>query len=257
MVVDWDRISHITKVDPAKPLPDDLAVLSGTDLVLVGGSDNVTAENTTEAIAQIRNTVDELPVLQEPYRADHVSRETFDRVDGIAVPAVYNGNREHFLEKHLDFFTDLGSTPASVRGAGLPVVGDMIERRGREAISELAQHIIGEGYVIQNPDSRAAEVSGAAEPFSREEVAGAALATEAFYRFPIFYIEYSGTYGGTADVQAAAPHLDDTILLYGGGITSRDQTMDILEAGADAVVVGNCFHDDVAQYRDTFPAPGA
>lgn len=252
-MVDWGRVSHITKVDPAKALPDSLAVLVDTDLIVVGGSDNVTASNAKRTIDRIRDAVPDHPILQEPYSPDHVSQETVAATDGIAVPAVYNGDRRNFLEKHLEFFTALGRTPSDTRGAGLPVLGELIRSRGREAVASITDQIIGEGYVIQNPDSRAAAVTGATTPFTTDQVVGAAIATESFYRFPVLYIEYSGIYGGPEDVAAAAEQLDETVLLYGGGISSREQTREILDAGADAVVVGNCFHDDPEQFRETMP----
>nr|WP_235007303.1 geranylgeranylglyceryl/heptaprenylglyceryl phosphate synthase [Haloarcula mannanilytica] len=59
-----------------------------------------------------------------------------------------------------------------------------------------------------------------------------------------FYIDYSGTHGGPEDVNAAAKYLDETCLFYGGGIESHQQTTEILNAGADAVVVGDCFHEN-------------
>ncbi|MFD1648080.1 heptaprenylglyceryl phosphate synthase [Haloarchaeobius litoreus] len=253
MPLDWSGISHVTKVDPAEQLPRDLAILGGTDLVIVGGSDGVTRENSLDAIERIKSRFPELPVFQEPYSSGHVSTETVDSADYLSVPAVYNGDRENFVTKHVEFFTEIGNRPDEVVGTGLPVVGEFIASRGREAIAEISEKIVGEGYVIQNLDSKAASVSGVETTYSPDEVAGAALATESFYGFPIFYIEYSGTYGGTEDVAAAAKYLDETVLLYGGGITSQRQTREILDAGADAVVVGDCFHDDPERFLDTLP----
>ncbi|WP_435349273.1 heptaprenylglyceryl phosphate synthase [Haloarchaeobius sp. HRN-SO-5] len=253
MPLDWNGIAHVTKVDPAEDLPGDLDVLAGTDLVIVGGSDGVTEQNSLDAIERIQTRFPDLPVLQEPYSSSHVSSETIEAVDYLAVPAVYNGDRENFVAKHVDFFTQVGSKPEEVMGAGLPIVGDLIASRGREAIAEISDKILGEGYVIQNLDSKAATVSGVDSLYESDEVAGAALATESFYGFPIFYVEYSGTYGGPEDVAAAARYLDETVLLYGGGIRTREQTQEILDAGADAVVVGDCFHDDPERYRQTIP----
>lgn len=253
MSLDWERITHITKVDPAKPLPSDLGVLDGTDLVIVGGSDGVTESNTIDAIESIASAYPSIPVFQEPYSADHVSRETIETADFVAVPAVFNGDRTHFVGKHTSLFTEIARKPEELLGASLPVVGNFIESKGVDAVSDLTETLVGEGYVVQHLDSAAASVSGVDTKYTPDQVAGAALATETFYGFPIFYVEYSGTYGGTDDVEAAARYLEDTQLVYGGGIDSREKATEILDAGADAIVVGDCFHDDPAQFRETIP----
>jgi len=251
---DWSEITHVTKADPAKDLPSDLGVLAGTDAVLVGGSDGVTAGNTLETIRAIGEQFPETPVLQEPYSSSHVSRDTVEAADQVAIPAVYNGDREHFVGKHVDLFTKVGSKPDELFGTGLPVLGDLIASKGLDAVSRMAEKVVGEGYVIQNLDSTAAAVAGVDERYSREQVAGAALATEAFYGFPVFYLEYSGTYGGPEEVEAAATYLGETTFLYGGGIDGQERTREILDAGADAVVVGDCFHEDPERFRDTIPS---
>lgn len=253
MDIDWDAISHVTKVDPAKPLPSDLGALEGTDLVLVGGSDGVTEANSLTAIERVADSFPSLPVWQEPYSSSHVSRETVEAADAVSIPAVYNGDREHFVGKHLELFTEVGKKPDELLGSSVPLVGELIASKGVDVVAELADKLVGEGYVVQHLASTAAAVSGVDTAYSPDEVAGAALATESFYGFPIFYVEYSGTYGGTADVETAARYLEETTLLYGGGIDSAEKTRDILEAGADAVVVGDCFHDDPETFRETIP----
>ncbi|NKE36874.1 heptaprenylglyceryl phosphate synthase [Natronococcus sp. JC468] len=253
MDIDWDAISHVTKVDPAKPLPSDLGALEGTDLVLVGGSDGVTEANSLTAIERVADSFPSLPVWQEPYSSSHVSRETVEAADAVSIPAVYNGDREHFVGKHLELFTEVGKKPDELLGSSVPLVGELIASKGVDVVTELADKLVGEGYVVQHLASTAAAVSGVETAYSPDEVAGAALATESFYGFPIFYVEYSGTYGGTADVETAARYLEETTLLYGGGIDSAEKTREILEAGADAVVVGDCFHDDPETFRETIP----
>ncbi|WP_336036392.1 heptaprenylglyceryl phosphate synthase [Halobacterium yunchengense] len=253
MNLDWSGVDHVTKVDPAKPLPGDLDVVAHTDLVVVGGSDGVTEANTIDTIERVADAAPDLPVLQEPYSGSHVSAATVDAADYVAIPAVFNGDRANFVAKHVQFFAEVGRKPAELLGADIPLLGDVIASRGREAVADLAEKVLAEGYVVQNVDSKAAAESGVDRAFSADEVAGAALATESFYDFPVFYVEYSGTYGGPEDVEAAATYLADTALLYGGGIESRDQTAEVLDAGADAVVVGDCFHDDPDRFLDTIP----
>ncbi|WP_293033024.1 heptaprenylglyceryl phosphate synthase [Natronococcus sp.] len=253
MNVDWDEITHVTKVDPAKPLPSDLGVLEGTDLILVGGSDGVTERNSFAALERVADAFPELPIFQEPYSSSHVSRDTIEAADAVSIPAVYNGDRDHFVGKHLELFTEVGQKPDELLGSSVPLVGELIASKGIEAVSELTETVVGEGYVVQHRESTAAAVSGVETAYSSEEVAGAALATETFYDFPIFYVEYSGTYGGPEDVEAAARYLEETALFYGGGIDSSEKVTEILEAGADAIVVGDCFHDDPETFRETIP----
>jgi len=253
MTIDWSAVTHVTKVDPAESLPGDLSVLGHTDLVLVGGSDGVTEANSLAAIERIADAFPDLPVCQEPYSGSHVSKATIDAADRLAVPAVYNGDAANFVDKHVEFFTEVGRKPQELTGTSVPLVGDLVESKAREAVTDLTEKVLAEGYVVQNLDSKAAAESGVDERYSPEAVAGAALATETFFDFPVFYVEYSGTYGGPEDVEAAAQYLDDTVLLYGGGIERAAQTAEILDAGADAVVVGDIFHDDPERYLDTIP----
>ncbi|GAB7018352.1 geranylgeranylglyceryl/heptaprenylglyceryl phosphate synthase [Halostagnicola bangensis] len=253
MDLDWDGICHITKVDPAKTLPSDLGVLEGTDLVMIGGSDDVTEANSLEAIRAITEAIPSVPVFQEPYDSNQVSKETMELADYLSVPAVYNGDWDHFVGKHVELFTEVAEKSNEVLGSSVPLVGGLVESKGVDRVSELVTNVIGEGYVVQHLDSAAAAVSGVDSVYTPKEVAGAALATETFYGFPIFYIEYSGTYGGPEDVEAASKYLEETTLLYGGGIDSREKATEILEAGADAIVVGDCFHEDPSTYLETIP----
>ena len=49
------------------------------------------------------------------------------------------------------------------------------------------------------------------------------MQAEELYRFPIMYVEYSGTYGDVDKVKAIANMLQHTQLFYGGGITNIDK----------------------------------
>lgn len=253
MDLDWEAITHITKIDPADGLPSDLDLLEHTDLVIVGGSDGVTSENMWDTIQRVQTCVPDLTIFQEPYSSAHVSLEIARIVDFFSIPAVFNGDHSHFVEKHVDLFTEVSRTLEELPHAALPIDRNLVDAQTSDVVSEIATKVLGEGYIIQNTDSAAATVAGVQTRYTAEEVAGAALATEALYGFPIFYVEYSGTYGGPEDVAAAAPYLDETTLLYGGGIERSDQTEEILRAGADAVVVGNCFYKDPDQYLKTIP----
>ncbi len=252
MTIDWDPITHVTKVDPAKELPSDLEVLEGTDLILVGGSDGVTETNTLEAIRAIDEHLPSVPVCQEPNGSSHVSRE-IDAVDALAVPAVYNGDRDHFVGKHVDLFTEIGRKPEKP-SARVCQSWATSSRRKASTWSPNSPRSCSARVRRPEPRVRGGRSRRRRVDVDPDQVAGTALATETFYRFPIFYVEYSGTYGGPADVEAASRYLEETTLLYGGGIDSAKKATEILEAGADAIVVGDCFHDDPETFRETIPS---
>lgn len=258
---DWDNIQHITKIDPEKGLErSDLEYLEGTDAVMVGGSDGVTAENTAEVI-EILDEVD-IPVILEPYSGDHVTggngeAGNFFSTDYTAVASVWNGNEENFKGKHEDFFGyELPQVKQELNEAVESMVGDGITGGAVKYITGrgLDNKLLREAYIVQHPESAVAELTEATEPVDSTRVGRIAGAIENFFdNFDIVYIEYSGTYGNPEDVEAAAEMLDDATLLYGGGINSQAQTQEMLEAGADAIVVGDSFHDNPEDYQDTQP----
>lgn len=238
MNIDWMATSHITKIDPAKPLPADIGILEGTDLVIIGGSDGVTQADTHTAIQQVRESFPQLPLIQESYASAQISSETTASVDWIVVPVVFNGDHDHFVGNHVRMLSQLGSDFEGLLGQDVSVL-------------EEVEKLVAVGYVIQNINSKAATNTGVSEPLSVAQVRGAALATEIFYDFPVFYIDHAEQFGGTADIVAAASYFEDTALLYGGGIDSAQKAADLLAAGADAVVVNKCFHEDAEAFTQT------
>ncbi|WEL22986.1 heptaprenylglyceryl phosphate synthase [Candidatus Nanohalovita haloferacivicina] len=255
----WDNINHITKIDPEKGLSSsDLEYLEGTDAVMVGGSDGVTAENTAEVLELLDDT--DIPVILEPYSGEHVvggngKTNNFSASDYTAVASVWNGNEENFKGKHEQFFgSELPAVKQELYNEIESMVGDGLTGRAAKNIAGrgLDNKLLREAYIVQNPESAVAELTEATEPVDSETVGQIAGAVENFFdNFDILYIEYSGMYGDPEDVEAAAEMLEDTTLLYGGGISSEDQALEMLDSGADTVVVGDSFHEDPEEYRDT------
>lgn len=64
------------------------------------------------------------------------------------------------------------------------------------------------------------------------------------YQLPVMYIEYSGVYGETNLVKAAADMLTETQLFYGGGISNYEEA-EMMASIADTIIVGNIIYEDI------------
>ena len=104
--------------------------------------------------------------------------------------------------------------------------------------------LVAEGYCILNPNCKVAEVTNAKTDLSIDDVVAYARMAENFFRLPVFYVEYSGTYGDIEVVSAVKNELKNTRLFYGGGITSAEQAAEMAKY-ADTVVVGNIIYEDL------------
>lgn len=247
--------THVTKVDPESEKRLPLAYplyLRHTDAVSVGGSRDVTPRNTELTFDLLDHAP--VPAFHEPSAPAHVTDGTRERAAFVAIPEVLNGETQSLVGK-------LGAGIEHVRDELAP---EMIDRhlpwapgRLRTALREFAASWLlasanFEAYIIQNPDSAAAREAGvdAGDVLEPDEAGRRAAAAERRLGSEILYVEYSGTYGGDTGV-ATVEAVDDTThwsrVWYGGGIDSRESALRMLEAGADAVVVGDAFHDVAEQ----------
>jgi phosphoglycerol geranylgeranyltransferase len=246
---DW---RHVTKVDPetAKLLPVAYPLyLDRTDAVSVGGSSDVTAANTEETFRLLARAP--VPAFHEPSEARHVTEETRGLAAFLALPEVVNGETEALvgtLGEGLAYIHD-EMVPALLReklpGPLYRLAGD---RLVDVATSWLLEAAVFEAYIVQNPDSAAARRSGVDESdvLSPAVARERAMVADRHLDSEVVYVEYSGTYGGdeAADVlRAVADSVHGARVWYGGGIDDREKTVEMLDAGADTVVVGDCFHD--------------
>jgi phosphoglycerol geranylgeranyltransferase len=259
---EWD---HITKVDPeaGKDLPLLFPLyLQHTSATEVGGSRDVTGTNTEETLELVADRP--VPAFQEPSAARHVTDETRDRAEFLAIPEVVNGDAEAMvgtLGEGIEYVkTDLG--PAMLREK-LPVsLGSVEERLTDFAASWLLRDAVFEAYIIMNLDSAAAREGNVTEDglLSPDEARQRAMAVEHYLESEILYLEYSGTFGGEEAV-ALLEAIDEATtsprIWYGGGLDNRENARTVLEAGADSVVVGNIFHQIASEERDHCEAVAA
>lgn len=214
--MDFKNWQHMFKLDPAKEISEEqLEILceSGTDGILVGGSDNVTAQGVQDLLIRIRRY--SIPVILEVSTIESVTLG----YDYFFIPTVLNSTDTKWIK--------------DVHHQAIKKYGDVM------AWDEL----VAEGYVILNPDCKAAKLTSANTELSIDDIVAYARMAEYYFKLPILYIEYSGMYGSVDVVQAVAKELKETQLFYGGGITTPQQALEMSKY-ADIVVVGNIIYDD-------------
>ena len=247
---EWD---HITKVDPEgeKKLPLLFPLyLSHTSAVSVGGSRDVTDQNTEETFDLM--TAAEVTAFHEPSAARHVTESTREQADLLAIPEVLNGDSESLvgtLGEGIDYVrTELA--PALVEEKfDMDLDGAFGSRVADFAAAwMMEQEAVFEAYIIMNLDSAAAREANVTEDdlLTPTEARQRALAAEYHLESEIIYLEYSGTFGGDEAVEILE-EIDDATrwprIWYGGGLDNREDAERVLDAGADAAIVGDTFHD--------------
>ena len=258
VAADW---THITKVDPEseKQLPLCYPLyLSHTSAISVGGSRDVTDRNTEETFELLEYAP--VPAFHEPSAADHVTEKTRDRAEFLAIPEVLNGDSTSLvgtLGQGIEYVReDLG--PSIIEDKiGFSMNGALGSRLGNFAAAYMLHDAIFEAYIIMNPDSAAAREANVTEDdlLSPQEAKERALAAEYHLESEVIYLEYSGTFGGEEAVEILEA-IDDGVswsrIWYGGGLDNRENAQAVLQAGADAVIVGDIFHEIASEEADLF-----
>ncbi|MEC1179769.1 heptaprenylglyceryl phosphate synthase [Metasolibacillus meyeri] len=217
---------HVFKVDPAKTISDeDLEKVceSGTDVILVGGTDGVTLDNVLDLLIRVRRYT--VPIALEISNIESVT----PGFDYYFIPTVLNSTNTKWV-KDLHF-------------QAIKEYGDIM----------VWEELVAEGYCVLNPDCKVAHATDAQTDLSIDDVVAYARMAENYFKLPIFYLEYSGTYGDIEVVRAAKDVLMNTSLFYGGGITTVEQAKEIAEI-ADTVVVGNILYEDLQAALKTVDA---
>lgn len=218
-MLEFHEWKHVFKLDPNKEISDqDLELIceSGTDALLIGGSDGITEDNILDLLVRVRR-------YSVPCALEVTSVHTVvPGYDYYFIPTVLNSNS-------VDWVT--GFHHQAIREFG-PIMN--------------WDEVVTEGYCILNDDCKAAKLTGAQTSLSREDVMSYAMMAEKMFRLPVFYLEYSGTYGDVSFVQAVKSVLEETKLFYGGGIKSIEQAVEMAQY-ADTVVVGNIIYENIEQ----------
>ena len=212
-MIDWKKWRHVTKLDPDKPITQqDVAAIvdSGTDAVMISGTQNITKENVGRLVEMLREY--RIPKVLEPSPAAVLR----DDMDLYFVPSVFNTKNAKYL---------VGLQKDFVRDHEIP----------------FWDRVFPEAYIILNPFSAVAIVTRAQTGLSPKDAAAYAELADRFFKFPIVYIEYSGTYGNPELVKAVRGKMQNSILYYGGGIDSREKA-EAMAQYAHTIVVGNAVY---------------
>lgn len=215
----WKDWVHVTKLDPDKQLrPGDIEAIaaSGTDALMLSGTLNVTKENLSVLLKEVKAY--NLPLVMEPAGPEAVLMQG---IDFVFVPSVMNTTDVQWL---------VGKHRAWVQ-----------QQKGKIPW----RYIVPEAYIVLNPNSSVGKVTKALCDLKAEDVAAYATVADHYFHFPIIYIEYSGMFGDPNVVKAASDAIDNSILYYGGGINSSEKAAQMSKY-ADTIVVGNAVYDQGA-----------
>ncbi|WP_419954610.1 heptaprenylglyceryl phosphate synthase [Neobacillus niacini] len=216
---DFREWRHVFKLDPNKEISDEQLERiceSGTDAVMVGGTDGVTLEKVLDLMARIRRYT--VPCVLEVSSIEIVT----PGFDLYFIPTILNSNDTKWI--------------TGLHHQAVKEFGEIMDW----------EEIVMEGYCILNEECKAAKLTSANTNVSTEEVTAYAMMAEKMFHLPIFYLEYSGTYGDVEVVSAVKKTLEETVLFYGGGISTLEQAVEMAEH-ADVIVVGNAIYDDFDQ----------
>ncbi|HWI53789.1 MAG TPA: heptaprenylglyceryl phosphate synthase [Symbiobacteriaceae bacterium] len=226
----WRAWRHVTKLDPDRPLSPGLleaVYTSGTDAIMLGGSTGMTRE----AVLGMLSRLQEAPV---PVALEVSSLESAMPGAGLFfIPLVLNTADAGWM----------GGAQAMALRNILPVYGSFIPWH----------LLVPEAYLVLNPDSTVARLTGADTALDSATAAAYAAFAGRVLRLPLIYVEYSGTFGDMDLLRAVAENAGDAHVVYGGGILAGEQAA---RAGAHAgtVVVGNLVYRDPGRLRETVAA---
>ncbi|WP_404330817.1 heptaprenylglyceryl phosphate synthase [Mesobacillus maritimus] len=217
---------HVFKLDPNKDISDkDLEKIceSGTDAIIVGGTDGVTIEGVLDLMSRVRRYT--VPCILEVSDAEAIT----PGYDLYFIPTVLNSTKTEWV--------------TGLHHEAVKEFGDIMDW----------DEILIEGYCILNGDCKAAQLTQSKTDLTVEDVRAYAMMAEKMFHLPIFYLEYSGTYGDPVLVQQVNETLEKTVLFYGGGIHSYEQAVEMGKA-ADVIVVGNSLYENLEEALKTVQA---
>lgn len=216
---DYTQWNHVFKLDPNKEITDvelEQICESGTDAILVGGTDGVTLDDTLSLLVRIRRFA--VPCILEVSNLEAVT----PGYDFYFIPTVLNSTDPKWI--------------VGMHQQAMKEFGHLIH----------AEELVMEGYCILNENCKAAELTKAVTDLSIEDIVAYAEVAEQLLKLPIFYLEYSGMFGPIEVVKEVSKVVNQTKLFYGGGISTAKQAEEVSQY-ADTIVVGNIIYENLQE----------
>lgn len=220
MICGW---RHLFKLDPDRSITDEALkqiCQSGTHAIMVGGSSGITYNNTADLLKRIRHF--SIQCVLEISNQEAI----VPGFDLYFIPVVLNTKDAQWI---------VGHHQQAIKQYGILIPWD---------------RVITEGYVILNEHSTVASLSHANTKLGLNDVLSYAELADKMFRFNVFYMEYSGTFGDMSWVKQTASLLQEARLFYGGGIDSLEKARLAAQA-AHTIVVGNVIYDNLQQALET------
>ncbi|GAA4725631.1 heptaprenylglyceryl phosphate synthase [Brevibacillus fulvus] len=225
-MIDYSSWRHVFKLDPDKELDDaalEAVCESGTDAIMIGGTQGITYDNTLELMSRVRRHA--VPAVLEISSLQAI----VPGFDAYFIPLVLNaGDPDWIFAPHVK---------------GLQAFGSYLHW----------EDIVSEGYLVVNPDAAVAKLTQAKPVADRDEAKAYMRVAAKICRLPTVYIEYSGVYGDPELVKACKSAAEGCHLFYGGGIRTPEQARN-MAAVADTIVVGNIIYEDLQAALKTVDA---
>ncbi|WP_416151938.1 heptaprenylglyceryl phosphate synthase [Salipaludibacillus sp. HK11] len=222
----YNEWHHVFKLDPNKTLSEEALEQiceSGTDAVIIGGSDGVTEDNTLDLLMRVRR---------------------------FSVACVLEVSNLHAILPGFDYYL----IPSVLNSRHTTWLNGLHHRAVKEFGHFINfEEVLAEGYCVLNPNSKVAELTDADTELDEEDIVAYARMTDKLFHMPIFYMEYSGIYGDSDIVKKVSRVLEKSQLFYGGGIESLEQAEEMAEY-ADTIVVGNIIYKDLKNAIKTVEA---
>ena len=222
----YNEWKHVFKLDPNKEISEEnleRICESDTDAIIIGGTDGVTLEGVLDLMARVRRY--SVPCVLEVSSMESVT----PGFDLYFIPTVLNSRDPKWI---------VGLHQQAVKEFGHVMNWDEV-------------HV--EGYCILNSDCKAAKATDAITELELDDVVAYATMAEKMFSLPIFYLEYSGTYGDPEVIKHVKQELEKTTIFYGGGITDADKAKEMAQF-ADVIVVGNIVYDNIEVALQTVKA---